>query len=264
MNRLEQHFADVKSRGDKAAIFFITAGDPSLDETLDIMLSMAQNGADCIELGMPFSDPIADGSVIQRSTARAMKHKVTISDILKLVARFREHSQTPVVMMGYLNPVMRYGIEMLVKDCAAHGVDGLIIADLPYEEGEEIEAITKAHDVSLIYLLAPDIDPKRTEAIARASAGFVYCVAQYSTTGVESDGDEDAVLPETITSLQRMTDLTVALGFGISSLEKAEKMSQVADGIIIGSWLIKELETATDKPKHAGAFVRNVKSAIKV
>ncbi len=259
MNRLEKHFADLKSRGDKAAIFFITAGDPSLDETLDIMLSMAKNGADCIELGMPFSDPIADGPVIQRSTARAMKHKVTISDILNLVKRFREKSETPVVMMGYLNPVMRYGVEALVSDCVRHGVDGLIIADLPYEEGEEIEAITKTFDVSLIYLLAPDIDPKRTEAIVRASAGFVYCVAQYSTTGVENES-EDNVLPETIMSLQGMTDLIVALGFGISSLEKAKAMSQVADGIIIGSWLIKELEAVDDKAHRAGSFVKNVKS----
>lgn len=261
MNRLEKHFADLKSRGDKAAIFFITAGDPSLDETLDIMLGMAKNGADCIELGMPFSDPIADGPVIQRSTARAMKHNIAIHDILSLVKRFREKSQTPVVMMGYLNPVMRYGAESLIKDCVTAGVDGLIIADLPYEEGEEIEQIAKAHDVSLIYLLAPDIDPKRTEAIVRASSGFVYCVAQYSTTGVENQAEE-SVLPATIKSLQRMTDLTVALGFGISSLDKARQMSQVADGIIIGSWLIKELEIADNKPVRAGAFVKDVKSVI--
>lgn len=262
MNRLEKHFADLKSHGDKAAIFFITAGDPSLDETLEIMLSMAKNGADCIELGMPFSDPIADGPVIQRSTARAMKHHVTIADILKLVKRFREQSQTPVLMMGYLNPVMRYDIEALVEDCVAYGVDGLIIADLPYEEGEEIEAISKKHDVSLIYLLAPDIDPKRTKAIVQASSGFVYCVAQYSTTGVENQSEE-TVLPETIQSLQNMTDLTVALGFGISSLEKAKHMSNVADGIIIGSWLINELEHADDKAMRAGEFVKDVKERIK-
>ena len=261
MNRLEKHFTDLKAREEKAAIFFVTAGDPSLEKTLEILLAMAENGADCIELGMPFSDPIADGPVIQRSTARAMANRVTIKDILQLVRRFRMKSDTPVVLMGYYNPVIRYGIEALVKDCVVNGVDGLIIADLPFEEGEEIEKITKEHDICLIYLLAPDIDPRRTEAIVRASAGFVYCVAQYSTTGIDTQ-TEDSHLPDTIKSLQSMSDLPVALGFGISSLEKAKKMSRTADGIIIGSWLIKVLESAENKAESAGFFVRDVKMAI--
>ena len=259
MNRLETYLANMKEHGDKAAIFFITAGDPSIDETLEIMLSMAENGADCIELGMPFSDPIADGPVIQRSTARALQHKITINDILELVSRFREKADTPVVLMGYYNPVMRFGIESLAKACAKNGVDGLIIADLPYEEGEEIEIITREHKVSLIYLLAPDLDPARTESIVRSSRGFVYCVAQYSPTGVETAAREN-VLPETIKSLQKMTDLTIALGFGISSLDKVKEMSQMADGIIIGSWLIRELEASTQKAATAGRFVHDVKS----
>ncbi len=260
MNRLEKHFAELKTRGQKAAIFFITAGDPSLKETLEIMQTMSDNGADCIELGMPFSDPIADGPVIRRATARALKNHVTIKDILDLVREFRKYSRTPVVLMGYYNPLIRYGIEALVRDCAAFGVDGLIVADLPFEEGEELERLAKASGVNLIYLLAPDIDPARTEAILRASGGFVHCVAQYSTTGVESSAD--SVLPETIKSLQDMTSLPVAVGFGISSLEKVREMSETADGVIIGSWLLKELEKARDKAKTAAAFVSSVKSAL--
>ncbi len=260
MNRLEKHFAELKSRGRKAAIFFITAGDPNLKETLEIMLAMAENGADCIELGMPFSDPIADGPVIQRATARALKNDVTIKDILNLVKDFRKRSQTPVVLMGYYNPLIRYGIEALVRDCAAFGVDGLIVADLPFEEGEEFERFAKNAGVNLIYLLAPDIDPARTSAILKASGGFVYCVAQYSTTGVESGAE--GVLPATIKSLQNMTSLPVAVGFGISSLAKVRGMSETADGIIIGSWLLKELETAYDKAKKAGEFVNKVKTAL--
>ncbi len=260
MNRLDRHLKAKKERGEKAAIFFITAGDPTLEETLDIMRAMAENGADCIELGMPFSDPIADGPVIQRSTARALEHNVKLDDIFQLVRSFRLHSETPVVLMGYYNPIMRFGLERAVKDCRDFGVDGLIVADLPYEEGLQFERLTKKQKISFIYLLAPDIDPKRTQNIVRASRGFVYCVAQYSTTGVE--GQSDSVLPETIESIKQMSNLPVALGFGISSIEKAKTMSQYADGIIIGSWLIKELETSQAKAETAGKFVKAVKSAI--
>ena len=261
MNRLEQHLQTVKVRGEKAAIFFITAGDPTLENTLDIMLALAENGADCIELGMPFSDPIADGPIIQQSTARAMKNNVTIKDIFELTKRFRDKSNTPVVMMGYYNPIIRYDVERLMRDCSSFGVDGVIIADVPFEEGEEIEKISREHGICMIYLLAPDIDRKRTESIVRASAGFVYCVAQYSTTGVDSQAS-DGTLSQTITTLKEMTDLPIALGFGISSFEKAKAASQMADGIIIGSWLIKSLESATNKAERAGAFAREIKSTI--
>ncbi|MBN1478717.1 tryptophan synthase subunit alpha [candidate division KSB1 bacterium] len=261
MNRLEKHLREVKLRDEKAAIFFITAGDPSLKETFNIMLHLAENGADCIELGMPFSDPIADGPVIQRSTLRALKQNVRLEDILKLVQQFRKKSPAPVVVMGYYNPIIRYGVDRFIQDCVSSGIDGLIIADLPYEEGEDIEKICKENNTSLIYLLAPDIDPKRTRAIVRASSGFIYCVAHYSTTGTHKQND-DKVLPQTIKSLQDMTDLSVALGFGISSLEKAKELSRLADGIIIGSWLIQELESATDKAECAANFVNNVKAAI--
>lgn len=250
----------LRQKEKKAAIFFITAGDPSLETTLDIMIEMAKNGADCIELGMPFSDPIADGPIIQRSTSRALVNKITIKDIFKVTNCFREKHDTPVVMMGYYNPVMRYGLTELAKDCLENGVDGLIVADLPYEEGEEFEQVCKSQDVSLIYLLAPDIDPNRTREIVNVSSGFVYCVAQYSTTG--STNQKDMVLPETIRSLQQMTNLPVCVGFGISSLDKVKAMSRNADGIIIGSWLIKELEASQDKAKSAGLFVRKVKNAI--
>jgi tryptophan synthase alpha chain len=261
VNRLEYHLRALKSRNEKAAIFFITAGDPTVEDTLDIMLAMAANGADCIELGMPFSDPIADGPVIQQSTARAMKNNVTIKDIFELTRRFRTKSDMPVVMMGYYNPIIRYDMEKLIKECTFFGVDGLIIADVPFEEGEEIEKFCKKYGVCLVYLLAPDIDDKRTESIVRASSGFVYCVAQYSTTGIENQAD-DGVLPDTVKTLRRMTDLPIALGFGISTFEKAREASRLADGIIIGSWLIKSLESAADKAARAGTFVREIKAII--
>ena len=260
MNRLQKHLSELKSRREKAAILFITAGDPSLKDSLDIMLSMAENGADCIELGIPFSDPIADGPIIQRSTTRALKNNVTIHDIFMLVKQFRKSCNTPIILMGYYNPLYRYGLEKIAADCAEAGVDGLIVADLPFEEGEELQMIAAKYDVSLIYLLAPDIDPKRTQSIIDASSGFVYCVAQYSTTG--TDETTEAVSKETIESLKKMSSLPVNIGFGISSLEKAREISLIADGVIIGSWLLKELESVDNKAEHAGRFVSKVKRAM--
>lgn len=260
MNRLEKHFGELKSRREKAAIFFITAGDPSLVDTLNMMRCMAENGADCIELGMPFSDPIADGPIIQRATARALKNKITLKNILSTVAEFRKSSDVPVVMMGYYNPLLRFGLKEIVAECGRAGVDGLIVADLPFEEGEELESICKKAGVSLVYLLAPDIDPDRTREIVASSSGFVYCVAQYSTTGADDKGD--SVSGDTIKSLQKMTDLPIAVGFGISSLAKAREMSETADGVIIGSWLLKELEKTEKKAEFAGQFVKRVKRAI--
>ena len=182
-NMLETHLGELKTLRKEAAIFFLAACDPSLDETLKIMHSMAANGADCIELGVPFSDPIADGPVIQRSTARALKNNITLKKILATVAKFRKSSNVPVVMMGYYNPLLRFGLKNIVEECAGAGVDGLIVADLPFEEGEELERAAKKADVSLVYLLAPDIDRGRTREIIASSSGFGYCVAQYRATG---------------------------------------------------------------------------------
>ena len=260
MNRLEKHFQSLKEKNEKALILFITAGDPSLEETLNIMEALAANGADCIELGVPFSDPVADGPVIQRSTMRALQNSVTLDGILQLVATFRQKHDTPIVLMGYLNPILRYGAEAFVSACQQHGVDGLIIADLPYEEGEELEAICREHDVNLIYLLAPEISNERTRAILKASSGFVYCVSHYGTTGV--DQSPDAHINQVIASVKDMTDLPVAVGFGISSPQKAQAAARFADGVIIGSWLIRELETAENRVKTAAEFAKKAKRAI--
>ena len=260
MNRLETHFAELRRQQKKAAIYFITAGDPTLSDTLDIMRALADNGADCIELGVPFSDPIADGPIIQESTRRAMEQGVTLGQIFDLVKRFRNESALPVVLMGYLNPILRFGLEKFVIECNVSGVDGLIVADLPYEEGQELEQLTRDHHVNLIYLLAPDIDPLRTEAIVKASSGFIYCVAQYSTTGAAASREYG--VSETVKKIKEKSRLPVALGFGISSPEKAREMSRYADGIIIGSWLIKELERAQDKAERAEEFAREIQQII--
>ncbi|MDZ7316340.1 MAG: tryptophan synthase subunit alpha [candidate division KSB1 bacterium] len=261
MNRLEKKLQGLRQTGEKAAVFFVTAGDPSLTETLAVMEAMADAGADVIELGVPFSDPIADGPVIQRSTQRALAQNVTLPAIFSLVEEFRRQRQTPLVLMGYYNPLLRYGLRRAMQDAARAGLDGVIIADLPYEEGEEAEDAAQRAGLSLIYLLAPEIDPERTRAILHASSGFVYCVSHYGTTGEKSGGGE--LLPETVRMLKSMTDLPVLLGFGISSPDDVREKAAVADGVIIGSWLIRTLEAAENRPQAAAEFVRAVKRALK-
>ncbi len=260
MDRLQQHLGGLKKQDRKALILYITAGDPDTASTLQVMKALAENGADCIELGMPFSDPVADGPVIQRASARALKNNIRLRDILGIIEKFRQNFDTPVVMMGYLNPLLRYGVETFVGDFAGAGGDGLIIADLPWEEGEEIEGHCRAGGVSCIYLLAPEPGTERTRNILNATSGFVYVVSHYGTTG--EDTGPDAQVGPVLDSLRPMTDLPLAVGFGISTPEKAQKMAEKADGIIIGSWLLKELEKAKDRAKAAGEFVRRVKTGI--
>ena len=261
MNRLARNLKTLQKKQETAAVFFITAGDPSLEETLEIMKALADNGADVIELGVPFSDPTADGPIIQASTTRALKNGVNIPAIFKLVQEFRKERNTPIVLMGYFNPIMRYGCEAFVTDCRTYGIDGLIIADLPYEEAETMEQLSLDHEISLIYLLAPDIDPQRTAAIAKASTGFIYCVSQYNTTGTV-DAAPDQHLADTLATLRKQTDTPLAVGFGISSLERVREIGKIADGVIIGSWLIQELENTTQKAAKAGKFAQQVKSAL--
>ena len=261
MNRIDKCFADLKKENKKALITFITAGDPDLATTLDIMKALADNGVDIIELGVPFSDPIADGPIIQASTVRALKNKITIHDILKLVTDFRKTHQTPVVLMGYLNPILRFGPKDFFTEMKQAGGDGVIIADLPYEEGEEYEELRKEFDISLIYLLAPETGTDRTKNILKASSGFVYCVAHYGTTGTDEQFDHEAV-KSVITSFKKMTQLPLAIGFGVSSVEQAKLFSQFADGVIIGSWLINELQKSDDKAQTAAQFALAVKNSI--
>jgi tryptophan synthase alpha chain len=260
MNRLEKRLEELRQKKETALILYITAGDPNLAETLKIMQALVANGTDCIELGVPFSDPIADGPIIQRAAARALKNSVTLDDILMLVNAFRETSEIPVVLMGYYNPIIRYGNARFADACSKNGVDGLIVADLPYEEGEEFEALCRKSGINLIYLLAPELGSSRTKNILQASSGFVYCVSHYGTTGTDEGPNEQ--LATIVHSLRSMTDLPIAVGFGVSSIQHARAAAAEADGVIIGSWLIKELEGAEDKVCHAGEFARKVKNAI--
>ncbi|HPG38472.1 MAG TPA: tryptophan synthase subunit alpha [bacterium] len=259
MNRLEKHFTELQKRHEKALILYITAGDPDMAATLNIMQALAENGVDCIELGIPFSDPMADGPVIQRASARALLNNINLRDILSLVKTFRQTHQTPVVLMGYFNTILHFGPEAFLHEYRAAGGDGLIIADLPFEEGEHFESLCREHSINLIYLVSPEPGTERTRNILAATGGFVYCVSHYGITGQHTDNNQ---LDNIVRSLKSMTTLPIAVGFGISSVEQAQQAARSADGVIIGSWLISELEQAQDKKLAAAGFCITLKEAL--
>jgi tryptophan synthase alpha chain len=250
-----------KDAGKKSLVLFITAGDPDPAMTVEMMKAMAESGVDCIELGMPFSDPIADGPVIQRSTVRALKQGITLEDIFSMVQTFRRHHDTPVVLMGYSNPVCRMGIQTFMQRAKTAGVDGLIIADVPYEEGEQWEQCSHSHGLDLIYLLSPLPGTDRTRHIVEASSGYIYLVSRFGITGTDHNGNERD-LASVVDSLRPWTHLPVVAGFGISSIESAKQRGRETDGIIIGSWLIRELETCRDLPVTVSRFTTQLRSAL--
>ena len=260
MNRLEKQLTELNNKKQKGLVLYISAGDPDLDTTLEIMNALAENGVDCIELGVPFSDPIADGPVIQRASQRALENDINLDSILGLVRKFRQKYATPVLLMGYYNSFYQYGLETFTGSFQTAGGDGLIIADLPWEESEELEGYCSLNDLSLIRLLAPEMNNERTQSILRSANGFIYCVSNYGTTG--ADSGENAELKEIIQSFRQETDTPVAIGFGISSVDKAVAAANMADCVIVGSWLIAELEKATNKPARAAEFTSTLKKAL--
>lgn len=218
---------------------FLTAGYPDLDSTVDLILGLAENGTDLVELGMPFSDPLADGPTIQYSSNRAIDNGVTMNRIFEMVSEVKKQSDIPIILMGYINPVLRYGIEDFCAKAARVGVDGLIIPDVPVEESEIIDEVAKQHGLSLIYLVAPNTSDKRMQLIDEKSEGFVYCV---SVTGVTGARDGEEVSKSVNRFIERVkkniTQNPKMVGFGIKSHEDALSIAKDMDGFIVGSALI--------------------------
>ncbi|NLR73969.1 tryptophan synthase subunit alpha [Leeia aquatica] len=244
MSRIDALFSDLQQRGRKALIPFITAGDPHPGQTVSLMHALVAGGANLIELGVPFSDPMADGPVIQRASERALKHGVGLGQVLDMVAEFRKtDSQTPVVLMGYANPVARMGYEVFANRAKMAGVDGLLTVDVPPEESDELLTALKAQQIAPIYLLAPTTPEARIKAIAERAQGYVYYVSLKGVTGA-SHVDYSAVgarMPE----LRKHIHLPIGVGFGISDGAGAAAVAKVADAVIIGSRLVKEIESST-------------------
>ncbi|MCQ2537762.1 MAG: tryptophan synthase subunit alpha [Lachnospiraceae bacterium] len=244
----------------KAFIPFVTCGDPDLATSAKVIREAAANGADLIELGIPFSDPTAEGPVIQGANIRALAGGVTTDKVFDLVRDLRKDVTVPMVFMTYANVVFSYGAEKFIAICEEIGIDGLILPDLPYEEKDEFRPICKAHNVDLISLIAPT-SANRIAMIAKEAEGFIYLVSSLGVTGTRSEITTD--LPSIVKVIREVTDVPVAIGFGISNPEQAAKMAAVSDGAIVGSAIIKILEKyGTESPKYVGEFVKSMKDAV--
>lgn len=242
---------------------FITAGYPDLESTVELILGMEANGADLIELGMPFSDPLADGPTIQYSSNKAIENGITLLGIFKMVKEVRQQSDIPIILMGYLNPLMRFGIKKFCKQAGVAGVDGLIIPDLPPEESAILEDHAKANDLSLIYLVAPNTIDKRMQFIDKKSNGFVYCVSVTGVTGAREGDEVSRSVNRFIERVQEnITRNPTMIGFGIKSYEDAQKIAEKADGFIVGSALINTIREHYPNEgwkEMVFAFVRRLK-----
>lgn len=246
MSRLRNTLSTLKDRGEKAAGLFLTNGFPNPDDTLPVLRAVDRGGADFIELGMPFSDPLAEGLPIQRSSARALRHGVTMTDAFRTAEAFRAESETPLVLMGYINPVYRYGVEAFCRDAKRSGVDGLILPDVPPEESTLIQGAATDVGLDLIYLIAPNSSDERIAEIDRLATGFVYAVSVTGLTGSNLDGRAgvQAYLRRARALVQQNPLL---VGFGIKSHDDAMELSTHTDGFIVGSALIGAVEQLWDE-----------------
>lgn len=260
MNRIAQTFEKLGKH--KALIPYITVGDPNLDTTLALMHAMSNHGADILELGVPFSDPMADGEVIQRAVERALANQVSLHDVLKVVARFREDNQhTPVVLMGYLNPIHKMGYETFAQAAAQAGVDGVLTVDNPIETIAPLQAALKAQNVDCIFLVAPTTDEARMRAIGQLASGFVYYVSLKGVTG--SAQLNTAAVAEKLAVLRQHISLPIGVGFGIHDAASAAQISEVADAVIVGSRIVREIENhAGNEVAAVSALIQTLKSAI--
>ena len=237
MSRIKATFTRLKERQETALIPFITAGDPDLEITAKLVLALADAGADLIELGIPFSDPMADGPTIQAASERALTAGTTLKGVLQLVAEVRKTTQIPLVLMGYYNPVFYYGADAFAHDAAVAGVDALLLVDLPPEEVAEISGVMSEAGIDLITLWAPTTPPERMARLAVAAEGYLYYVSMTGVTGSQKISPED--IRVAVEELKGMTDIPVAVGFGITTAADAKAVGTFADGVIVGSALVK-------------------------
>ena len=264
MSRMADTFAALKTHGRKALIPFITAGDPDREATVPLMRALVRAGADIIELGVPFSDPMADGPVIQRASERALRHGTSLRDVLRMVAEFRQADRaTPVVLMGYANPIERMGREAFIGAAAEAGVDGVLTVDCPPEEAQDFAAAIKRAGMEPIFLLSPTTPAARIEKIVRAAGGFVYYVSLKGVTGAAHL--DLAEVRERLAGIRRFTALPVGVGFGIGDPAAARAVAEFADAVIVGSAVVRRVEQAPDAAAAVAAvaeFVHSLRKAM--
>jgi len=240
MGRIGARFARRRAEGRPAFVAFLTAGDPSLDRTCEAAVELDRAGADVLELGVPFSDPLADGPVIQRASERALARGITLPRVLEAVKRIRERSALPLLLFSYYNPLLQHGLERLSREAREAGVDGVLVTDLPPEEAGEWIAAARAADLDTVFLASPTSPPDRLRRVAEASRGFVYAISRTGVTGERPALSEDA--RPLVERLRALTDVPVALGFGLSTPEQVREAAAVADGVVVGSALVRFLE----------------------
>ena len=240
MNRITSKFNELKEKGRIALVTYITAGDPSLEVSEEIVLKLEESGADVIELGIPFSDPMADGPAIQRASERALTGGTTLKDVLRSVRNIRKVSEVPIILFGYYNPFLHYGLKEFSQEASEAGVDGVLVVDLPPEEAAEFELHTDKAGLDLVFLLAPTSTTERVELVARHASGFVYLVSVTGVTGVRPDLNYS--LETLALQIQSISGLPVGVGFGVSTPEQVEKIAEYADGVIVGSAIVRIIE----------------------
>lgn len=250
-DRLTRTFESLRARNRKAFVAYIAAGDPDFDRSLEIMKSLADLGADIIELGLPFSDPLADGIVNQMAADRALKSGMSTARVIELIRRFRETHETPLVLFTYLNPVFAYGFDLFHQDAAAAGADGILLLDLPPDEAAQNADLCGSHGLKSIRLIAPTTPPERIKLLAESAEGFIYALSRTGVTGAH--GAPSANIAEFVTTIKQHTAVPVCVGFGISTAEQAAMVAAAADGVIVGSAIVKQIEL---NPKDAPNAVR--------
>ena len=246
MSRISEKFMALREKKEKALIVYLTAGDPSLTITKELILALENAGADILEIGVPFSDPTADGPVIQAAAQRALKSGATLTAILEMIKEVRRVSQIPIVLFGYYNPIFVYGGEKFARHAARAGVDGVLVVDLPPEEAPELREFTDAAGIDFIFLIAPTTGAKRTRQIAAGATGFLYYISITGITGTAAPKIAD--IETAVSKLRKITKLPVAVGFGITTPEQAGQIGKTADGVILGSAVVRLIDENRNSP----------------
>jgi len=260
MTRIGRLFECLKRDGRKGLLAYLTAGDPSLERTPALVEALVRGGADLIELGVPFSDPIADGPVIQRAGERALKAGATLRSVLDVASQIRRRSEVPLLLFTYLNPVLRYGLDRLAQDAAACGIDGCLLTDASVDEAQEYVAAMRGHGLDTVFLAAPTSTPRRLELVARYSTGFIYLVSRTGVTG-ERESLSNAVAP-LVRAVRGVTDLPLAVGFGISRPEHVAELGRQVEAVVVGSAFVRLIERYNGSPQletELEAFTRELK-----
>ena len=250
MKRIQAAFDRLKRERRKGIIPFLVAGDPDLKTTRELLIELGKAGSTLIELGVPFSDPMADGPVIQRAAERALKKQFGLCELLSMVAEVRGVTETPLVLFSYLNPLLQYGFQRLAQDARSAGIDGMLVTDLSPEEADEFANYLRANDLDMIFLAAPTSSDERLQMIASKASGFIYAVSRLGVTGAQADVSGDA--EELVNRVRRFTELPVAVGFGISNADQVAQVWRSADAVVVGSAIVAEIERLRGSPDLVG------------